>query len=599
MKINSENALPALIEIIENDAKHAHYDLSVEASEYALATSTGKGIEKLINRLRYRESKEHKKQRAHITQALTPVATEMVKKYFRKVRKADGVIERFTVRDAARQQQIRDNFNEFYAKQSAQEYLFDVLEQYTFQDPNAFLLFERATERDDENEVTGITVYPVVFHAHEVRHFAYERGLLQWLLIERVHEATDSAPMRSEFLLYYPGGVLHAKEYHDTPPADLVEEGYTIAEVSEPVQRVFLFRQYENGTREVPAIRLSAYLDGRAMNEAGATPMQPAQAMLNKLINLGSLHDLTVFLHSIPRRRELVEECEYEHPDAGVCQGGYMSDTGMQCPACTGTGHKTITSEQDMIKIRLPQGYDASQIPDLSKFAHTESADVAMLQWQQDSIDWLMKFIVYAVMTRDQVTMSEVSKTATEMILKNQDVYDTLKPYTSLYSQAYMLLCRVAAQYHETEIEELEHHFPDDFQFETIDTLVQKYREAKDAGLGYHVLMRLQAQIIRKQTRSAEEAQRVMAWEAHKPFKSLPDEMITGILMDRDVSDPDRLLYENFDKVVTRVEQRTQGMFYRMNYDAQRRLIDDELQRVQSEIVYNETGNLNEIRLGA
>lgn len=596
MTITADTALPTLLSILEREEYHEHHERVHEVHKYALATSTGKGIDKLINSLRYRESEEHKKQRARITEALTPVATEMVKKYFRKVRKADGVVKKHEIPNEQRKEAIERNMSEFYARQSAEEYLFDTLEQYTFQDPNAFLVFEREDTRDDEGAVTGINVYPLVIPSYEVRHYQYNRGVLSWLLVERIHEGKERT--HSEFFLYYPGGVLHVMEYHDLPPVDLIEQGYTPTSIAEPVQRVFVFRQFENGTREVPAIRMSAYLDGYTSNDTGVTPMEPARPMMNKLINLGSLHDLTVFLHSIPRRRELVEECEYEHHEYGVCQGGWLTESSTMCPACDGTGHKSITSEQDIIKVRLPQGFTADQIPDLARFAHTESADTAMLDWQQNSLDWLMKFIVYAVMTRDQVTMSEVSKTATELVLQNQDVYDTLKPYTALYSQAYMLLVRVAAQYHETEIEELEHHFPDDFQFETLETLVQKYREAKDAGLGYHVLMRLQAQIIRKQTRNMEEASRVMAWEKHKPFKSLPDEIVAGVILDRAPSDPDRLLYENFDKVVTIVEQETDGMFYRMPYDMQREQITRALEQVQESIQYNTSAPEPEFRLG-
>jgi len=583
--MNINDALPKLIEIIAADEYHANYERTIEVANDGRIFTTGDGIDEKITSVRTRESKQQKEQRVRITKPLAPVSVEMIKKYFRKLRKTDGVKKNAKWRNENQtaKRNLETALMDFYAGQTVESYLFDVLEDYTFLDPNAFLVINRENVIDEQGRITGVRVYPTEYPSETIRHYQYRHGILDWLLIE---EKTTEVVRRmeqdvSEFRMYGPGWVLHVLEYVAERPNF---EGYTDTEIAiqgTTKSRYFVYRMYENGTTEVPAIRLGAYLDGRTKSKTAITPMEPVKPLVEKLISIGSLHDLTVFLHSIPRRKELVEQCNYHDNETGYyCESGWLTkDT--PCPRCKGTGDKSITSEQDMIRILLPANFTPDDIPDLAKMAHTESADVDLLRWQQEKIDWLMKFIVYATMTRDAVTMAEVSRTATEMVLNNQEAYDKIQPYAELYSQAYMLIARVTAQYQDAaDGLMVSHHFPDDYQFETESELLDKLEKAKNNGAPYDYLSRLKQMLIRRQTRSVEEAERAKAWDKWLPWPDMSDEMLSLLLTDRDPRDPKRVLRENYYQIRTEIEQETNGLFYLLAYDRQREVIEAKVAEV-------------------
>lgn len=593
--MNITEALPKFTSIVANEEWHANYKRTLEVAKFAYSTTTGDDIADLVTSVRKRETPEQKKQRVEITKALTPVSAEMVKKYFRKIRKTDGVKKetKWPNERKSATEQLNTNLSDFYARQDVESYLFDILEDYTFLDPNTFLVIERMNIADEMGRITGVRSYPVEFSSDKVRHFDYMRGVLDWLLIEEMREEKDRGTTNkvSEFRMYGAGWTLHAVEYVKDKP-ELTGTAGMYADLSIDVgnskkTRHFVYFLYETGTKEVPAIRLGAYLDGQTKTETAVTPMEPVKPLLENLINVGSLHDLTVFLHSISRRRELVEMCTYEDEETGrTCDGGYIGEN-VICPVCKGTGDKSIASEQDMIRITLPPNFTPDDIPDLSKLAYTEQADVELLRWQQEKIDWLLKFIVYATMTRDAVTMAEISRTATEAVLNNQDAYDKIQPYAELYSQAYMLIARITTQYQDTfEGFTATHHFPDDYQFETEKELLAKLKEARDTNAPYEYIARLNAMLIQRQTRSNEEAERAKAWARWKPWPDLTDEMLAVVLADRAPQDRDRMLRENFFRIRTEIEEETAGVFYLMPYAAQEGIINAKITELTGAIQF-------------
>lgn len=592
--MNIENALPRLIEVISHEMYHADYERTVKVQHFAYATATGDDIEEMITSVRTRETEEQKKQRIRITKTLTPVAVEMVKKYFRKLRKTDGVKvnERWQPENQTALAQYRALADQFYAMQSLDEYLFDLLEDYTFIDPNAFLVIERENIFQD-NVAVGVRAYPIVFHAHQVRHYGYKYGVLDYLLTETKSMEPARHGMEqevSEFRLYGAGFVLHAVEWKEARPDMPGYEPLSVPISGTSRSRNFLYAMFRNGTEEVPAIRLSAYLDGQTHSATAVTPMEPVKPLLEQLINIGSLHDLTIFLHSISRRKELVEACDYHDLETGhYCDGGLLPNDKV-CPRCMGTGDKSIASEQDSIRIRLPQNFRPEDVPDLSKMAHTEQADVALLDWQQNKIDWLLKFIVYATMTRDAVTMAEISKTATEMVLNNQEAYNKIQPYAELYSQAYKLCARIITQYQGSFTGFLvDHRFPDDYQFETEKDLLQKLAEARANKAPFDYIAQINYQLIRLQKKSREEAERAKAWAAWMPWPDLSDEMLAMVLAERAPQDRDRFLRENFYRIRTEIERETGGLFYLLAPIRQEQLINEKVNEMVGQTQFRAT----------
>ena len=312
--MNAENALQKFIQIVSKEEYHKHYERTLQVANDAYIFATGDNIDEKITSIRKRESLEQKRQRVSITKPLPPISVEMVKKYFRKVRKVDGVKSeaRWENENKRAAENLAKTLSSFYALQNVGEYIFDITEDYTFIDPNSFLVVERMNITDESGRITAVQSYPVEYESKEVRHYQYSRGLLAWLLTEVQNTESDRGIKTgvSEFRMYGAGWTLHAVEYIKEKPFDPIYETY--AELSVQIDnarktRKFLYFLYQTGTLEVPAIRLGAYLDGRTKMETAVTPMEPVGPLLESLIGIGSLHDLTIFLHSISRQRELLK----------------------------------------------------------------------------------------------------------------------------------------------------------------------------------------------------------------------------------------------------------------------------------------------------
>ena len=570
---------------IESGTAHPDIKRTQEVADFAYATCTGDKLDKYIESVRRRETDQQKAQRIRITKALASVSVEMVKKYYAKLRKTDGVKQEnsWIPDNESAKSELTAVTGNFYGGQNVEEYVFDACEMSTFIDPNMFLAIEPYDVEDENNNVREVRTSPLLFESHEIRDYAYHNGQLQILLTEKVKGNL------STFRLYLAGAIWHFVEFKGKAES---REGYNTISVTQggtAITRNFQYKEYTNESKECPAIRLGAYMDGRTMGRTAVTPMEPVRPLMEQLINIGSLHDLTIFLHSFPRRRELVEAC-----DSDECNGGELLD-GTSCPKCYGTGDKSINSEQDNIKIRLPEGFRPEDIPDLAKLAHTESADVALLGWQQEKIDWLLKFILYATMTKDAVSMSEVVQTATEVRLNNQSSYDKIHPYAQLVSNVNKLINRVTVQYqgNETGFFSL-HQFSDDYQFETEADLLGKLSQAQQTNVPYSYLKRLEAQLVRKQTRSVEEGRRLIAWQQWQPWPDLSDQMLIMVLLERESTDPERYLKENFVSIQQAVEQKTSGLFYMLDYDKQARLISEEVSAgIERTIFKAETNELD------
>ena len=238
----------------------------------------------------------------------------------------------------------------------------------------------------------------------------------------------------------------------------------------------------------------------------------------------------------------------------------------------------------------MPPHTPPDQIPDLSKFAHVEEPNIELLEFQQRKLDWLFQLIIYAVFTREQVSMSDVislSQTATERRLNEQDIYDQMLPYAQLISQMYMLGMRCIAYYNDiSEGFVSSHQFPDDYQFETENDLIKKLENLRAANAPYYLIERANMQLVRRQTNSAEEAERVKAWDKWRPFRGLTDEAIMVVLSERIPEDYDRMLYENYGTVQREVEEKTGGLFYTLDYDKQKELIAKEIDTLRGSIAF-------------
>lgn len=574
--------LNILLETIKHDKRHSNYNRTKEVAEFAYKVVTGQNQDDLITSVRIRESKQQKEQRIRLTQTITPVAANMVRRWFDKTRRVEGVRKRINSDNETAKEAIIRSLDTYYAEQSLESYLFDRLIHLSFTDPNTFIINEQRQLFNSEGRVTEVKTYPVEVPSREAINYHEESGVLKWLIVERKFTKTEDKAEHtlSRFYLYAAGLVIDCIEYLKEQPSEeeINKMGgsgvYTPQDVEKETgpDRRFVYKAYFPTTTEVPAIRASAYLDVATNQMTGVTPLQPAEPLLRDLINIKSLHDLTIYLHTFLRRWAYTEECTYEE-DGYSCDGGQLN--GHDCPGCKGTGDKFHTSDQDIIKLVIPAG--TQDVLDLSKFSHTETVNESLPELQERKLDWLLRYIMFTVFNQEKLSLVEIAKTATEAMLNYQDIYDTLQPFTELVSNAYQMIGRTTAQYMDVKGVEVVYAFPKDYSFETEGDLIAKYQAAKTAGFDYYVLQNIQKEMIKRQTKSEIEAEKIAIWMKWRPFQSLTPELIAVAVSKRANDDFDKVLFENFDRVQREVEEETNGSFFLMDYNGQKTLIEDKV----------------------
>ena len=128
----------------------------------------------------------------------------------------------------------------------------------------------------------------------------------------------------------------------------------------------------------------------------------------------------------------------------------------------------------------------------------------------------------------------------------------------------------------------IEHRFPYDLQIETVDELMTMRKTALDAGAPYEVIRDLDKKILAKMNRdNPANVEKIMAREAHKPFKEKRESdvnSIVGLLPD---DSPDKVLWIYFSEIFDEIENNTDAKkpFYQLPWPEQKLVLAEAVQK--------------------
>jgi hypothetical protein len=571
-------------EIIQTEKYHKHYKRTIEVKELAYILNTGVGQEKILTSLRKRETPEQKKQREDITNTITQVPLSIIQNYYNKVRRVSGVLKRIDSPDKDRLELIENQVGDFHGYQSLEEYIHDTLAHFTFYDPNAYMLVLPEVVYSNTGQAIDIKINHEVIGCQNIAHVEEMNGKPYEVITVKERIAYDALKREikvKDYCLYTAGEVL---EY-----IDITEEGEPGNEGTKTLiiektkkQRVYAVNRYENLSQECPLISLKTYLDPQTNNETGVTPYNPAIPLLRKLININSLSDLVIFLHTFPKRFVLSRSCQDKE-----CDNGYYPDMSL-CNTCKGTGVDYHTSEQDLVVIRMPDNILPTDVPDLTRFSHTESPNIQTPEYLDRKVNELIRSILLSIFNQEIYSMNEIAKTATEKMLDYQNIYDKLQPYTERISIVYERVIQLMGQYYEVNELEVQHSFPLDYQFETEPDLINRYDAARKAGLSQEILNSYEIKLIERQYRN--NPYKVMLEKAlvkHKPFNDKSEQAVVMILTNRSNNDYDKVLWENWSKIREVIEREYEDFPY-LNDQRQAELLRQIVAEINGTIIYIE-----------
>jgi hypothetical protein len=592
--VTIEQGIQALQDTVKFDLRHPHYNDTVELSEFLYKLVSGKEQEELITHYKMRETDEQKAQRVHLTRTMTKYASQQIMNFFGRVRRSDN--RKKTVKHDNEQslELIQAQEMNFHAGQSLEDYLFATLMSLTFMDPNSFILFERKDERGPQGEIVSTKTYPVMVLSEQTLNHHFEDGNLQWIVVRmnrhdvaRIegYEGEELEHIeREDFYLYAAGFTIELKEMSSMAGIELQpgQEWMVVDSKFSNEKKYYLQTVYNPGTTEIPVHPVGAYFSQE--NPAIYTsPLEPAHEVFHDLINLKSEFDLTKALHTFLQKIQYAPPCDFEN-EYGHCQSGYIA--GQPCPSCKGTGVEIHKTTQDVILVKWPASKD-EWIP-LEDVAHYVELPEWLPKWQAEQLEILLKRISLAVFGTEVFTApSAGARTATEVMIEWEKVYDKLTPFAHKVSELYRAGIRHIAEY--LEVREgltVDHKFPYDFKFETINDLLVMLQAAKDSGASFEVQDEIERRILEKQyANTPEMMRRISAKRKFIPFRGKSVEEIAIILSSRADDDPDKVLYEGFEQIFTEIEAESPD-FYLFPYAVQKQIVLDKAEAKAREVRY-------------
>jgi hypothetical protein len=149
---------------------------------------------------------------------------------------------------------------------------------------------------------------------------------------------------------------------------------------------------------------------------------------------------------------------------------------------------------------------------------------------------------------------------------------------------------RLAAQTYEQKDAKAVMTYPADFAMKTVEQLENDYKLAVDSGLGYEVQWQIKCQILQKMHRNSPEmVEEIKSFEKYRPFKDKTEQAALNITQGRDVSDPQRILFENWPEVQEVIKTKLKGgesKFYQLSPEAQRNEIKAAIDVMTGAIIY-------------
>ena len=604
--------------IVENIAfglRHKYYNRTIEVRDFTYSTTTGKGQEEEVQRYRRFEDDELKEQRVRLYNSPTPGVIAPLRNHFQNLATLEGIRETFETPAGSEQalNRLQSDYYNFLPGENLNDYLNRTLEHLNATDPNAWIVFERYDTRNEEGRIIGeIGVWPWVVPSVDVLNFEYRHGNLQWVLfrtstLERtIQNGSAYLKMLENYYLYTPGKVVRAREVGDKT---MQENGETLTAievfpiegnqlpnvqgppvyVGAPKVRNFYVSVIETGTSEVPAMVAGAYMDETTEQETRVSWFQSGESLVKDMIRLKNALDVTLSVHTYPRRTEYTKPCKYVSTDSGECIGGWMNgvqDAEHRCPACGGSGKApNFTTDQAVLQLILPD--DPAGVIELSKLAFTEPIDIAFPGMLLDMLDKKEQQFVRTVFMSvpHQKPDGAGDMTAFEVAKLHEGVEKKLKVFCRHYSRVWELAYRVGMQYREIPYISVDHSFPEDLQIDTLDELIARFGSAKEKGVGYEVVAAIRKRIQQKTYEGSPEMQkRIEAPYKWLPFDDKSETETAMVLASRSPLDDARVLRENHREIMQEIEEEN-PMFADMAYQRQKAIIAAKVAESKERIV--------------
>jgi hypothetical protein len=587
--MDKQQLIHKLLEIVKLHSheaqQHEHYQRTVDLAVLYSQIISGKDIDDLLKQFVRREDDIMFEQRVNLTQQTTPSIANGIIKTFNKVYRTKPAVEAIDFEKDSSDEKIRevkDALSKIYGKKDIYKYIQDRFSYLSFCDPNAFIY---TTFKAFEAKKEKPKPYNMEISSKAAINYEYFNNELQWLVSKVDHAYLEEDKDRDGFIytIYGPLWAMVMTQVGKDYNAESGEDVITV-ELDNKHVEYYIYEEHEHKSDIIPVIQVGYERDLQTEGATFVSPIEAGMPYFMKLIKTVSEFDLTNCLHVFPKLFQYFDPCKFNAE-------GKCNDSGLQkdrCTKCNKTGRPLHTSAQDAILVPIPK--DPNDLMDLSKMIHVETPAVDLLEFQKKLIDDYGHQVRVSVFNANALMKEGVETFATGLMIDEQNVYDTLKPYAEKISDVYVQIASVTGHYLDYHDIIVDHQYPEDFKFKTTDQLIEELKKAKDSGASGYIIRCIEDDIMRQ--KYIDQPLKFQNYEVKQrfyPFNGKTDEQIQQIILGGKLREKDIVLYNYFEDIFTMLEEEYLNQspaiwFYDLTYEKQREAIDRKVDEIMAEI---------------
>ena len=534
--------------------RHENYKRTVEYAEKCKTLVTAEDIEPLLERFTKRESEEDFEQRVALTKLTTNAVLSRIQKPFNKALRNDEVMIEYK-----EVSEKKDIFNNFFDSQSIADWLKENYVTQLFTDPNAWLLID--FKPFDSNTETA-DPYPLIIKSEAALDFGYDFKGLHYLTASVDDKICTYGKQYLQTLTQTPEGTDADIEEEDLIKALVLTEdefpfdGATV-EINGGVYRI---GYAYHGSEKVQARRFGYKKDAYTDNKTFVTPFHDCISRLEGAIKSMSERDLTTALHTFPQKLTRSVACpgEYIDGERQMCIDGQVNTPeGLrQCGRCGGVGRVPVqTSSQETLVI--PLGEDNEDRIPLEEMVKYITPDLEVAKYLTEFIDNVATECVNDIFNSNVFSIKG-QKTATEVQVSYEDVYDALFPFTQGFSRTFEFCAYTVATFLDEEDFTVSHRFPTDLKLKNYNDLLTEYTASEKAPPS--VREELERQLIdKKYIDNPEERKKYRLQLKFDPLAGYSAEEL--VLASAHIGDREQFIHFNTKKIWSEVEARNPNVY--------------------------------------
>lgn len=617
-KYEIEDLNKIIIQVIENNRRHADYNHVVKLQKKYFQYLTGKYQGDLIVQYKDRESDDQKKQRVKITQPRTPYYGSICMQPFEEIARAEDYQQDINSEAANKETVISevskaiDNFSD---GMSLRRWMDNYFRHFIFYDPNAWLIVDFVNPTP---KIKKPIVFPIVVNSVDALDFEFYLNNLQYLVIredifikdehntnvnlpelikvidllfdksklekedEPKIETPEGYTKGSRYILYAPNIAI---EYVQTNKKS-DENGRTSTKLED--ENYYFVETYDTKSVITPAKRFGYLKDPETNLRTLVSPLHSASSLFDEAIQRKSELDLHLALHGFLRQYSYGKSCTNKTNDEGHCDGGRMSRTKSTCSVCKGVGKMLHTTVQDVMIVDLPSDMlEDGKIPALKDMVHYVQVPTELIELQRSILKDLEQDIIRAVFNTKMFESKIVQTTATEVIIDKIPINNVLKKAADQQAELMKLSATMIA-IHQLNYDGFSCNFNygGDFRLESIQQLLEQRQAAVNSGAPAAVIAKIDEKILSKQFQGDKSAiLKAQNRAAHRPFRERSIQEKQFLLATIEDSNKLFVLEVFFEEIMDEIEvEVTSPPFYQLDFKKQKEIIAVKVENYKDQI---------------